>query len=86
MTGSPSVKHHVFVLILTQVAEHFDHAGNQLAQIGVVPFRVAHTGKIEELFSDLLAAKRFFLNHLEVAAHHVALGRIAVAGLAQQFG
>ncbi len=86
MTGSPSAQHDAFVLVLAQVADHFDDAGHQLAQIGVMSLGVAHARKVEQLFGDLFAAKRFLLNHFEVAAHDVAFGGIASPASFEQSG
>ena len=79
ITGLAGAKHDVFVLILAEVADHFDHAGHQLAQVGVVPLGIAHAGEVEQLLGDLLAAKGFLLNHFEVVADDVAVGRVVVA-------
>ena len=60
------------------------HAGDQLAQVGRVPLRVAEAREVEQLLGDFLAAEGFALNHLQVVADDLhVVGPVAVGAVEQ---
>ena len=46
--------------------DHVEHALDQLGQVGRLAARLAAAAEFEQPLRDLLAAKRLFLNHLQV--------------------
>src|SRR5260221_7055084 len=55
-------------LIFSQMADHFNHALDQLAKIGGLVLHVAEPREIEQLFRDLLATKGLRLDHPQITA------------------
>ena len=59
----------LLLLVFSDMADHFDHAGHHVAEDGRLPLGGTHAREIEELLGDFLAAEGLGLDHLEVLLH-----------------
>ena len=58
----------VFPLVLADMAEHLEHAADQLAEFGVLAFARPDAGEVQQLFGNPLAAEGLGLDHPQVVA------------------
>src|SRR5262249_20771837 len=56
-----------------QVLDHVDDGLHDIAQLGGLAAALAAAAEVEQTLNDLLAAKRLFLNHLEVLGDDAAV-------------